>query len=338
MEHKTHFQRSVAGCMEFDGCMRAPVANRNVVEGAGSFIGESENIGWYLDKLQRTRNLSVSWEGWGRTLCERLRKEAFTMGKLERVIVYSLLVAALFLGLRSNSQQTLVARNDILQEVRARSVVIVDDQGREMAVLSSHSFGGTLEILGPEGTTVGSVAALPSGGVVQVFNNDETTVGALAASARGGGAVIVLQDDGTTAAAMQAFSDGGEITALNNQGLTVGALEAGSQGGTVRIRNSEGRMVGLMGAFAEGGVVGVHNNEGLTLASLAALAAGGAVGIRNPDGITVGEMGSVEGGGIWLYNEQGHDRVALYRTTEGHGGIWVYDKDGLDSRDYAYPR
>lgn len=71
-------------------------------------------------------------------------KEEISMARLERVIVYTLLLVALFLGLR-NGQEPLTAAESVLDEIRAKRIVVVDDEGRERICLEVHSDGGSGE-------------------------------------------------------------------------------------------------------------------------------------------------------------------------------------------------
>ncbi len=87
------------------------------------------------------------------------------MAKWERLVVYSLLLVALFMGFRSN-QQLITAMEGVSEEIRAKRFVVVNELGREMVVLDSSREGGGLVVLNNEGMPVGALGAGAAGGGV----------------------------------------------------------------------------------------------------------------------------------------------------------------------------
>ncbi|NPV54738.1 MAG: hypothetical protein HPY71_14685 [Firmicutes bacterium] len=63
------------------------------------------------------------------------------MAKWERYIVYPLLFVALFFGVVRETW-VLQAAESIVDEIRARRMVVVDEAGRELVVLYTNEDGG----------------------------------------------------------------------------------------------------------------------------------------------------------------------------------------------------
>lgn len=72
------------------------------------------------------------------------------MAKWERYIVYPLLFVALFFGVARETRM-LQAAESIVDEIRARRVVVVDEAGRERVVIRGDENGGQLEMFNKGG-------------------------------------------------------------------------------------------------------------------------------------------------------------------------------------------
>ena len=72
------------------------------------------------------------------------------MAKWERYIVYLLLFVALFFGVARETRM-LQAAESIVDEIRARRVVVVDETGQERVVIRGAENGGQLEIFNKGG-------------------------------------------------------------------------------------------------------------------------------------------------------------------------------------------
>ncbi len=95
------------------------------------------------------------------------------MAKWERYIVYPLLFVALFFGV-ARETRVLQAAESIVEEIRARRVVVVDEAGREQVVIRGAAQegvdGGQIEVFDKEGKKQMALGATKIGGDLQVFD------------------------------------------------------------------------------------------------------------------------------------------------------------------------
>lgn len=163
------------------------------------------------------------------------------MSKYERLIIYPLLFLALFCSL--TGVNIVNATQQFFDRIVAKEVVIVNNEGQEMAVLKHDEAKGntSLELYNAEGRRVLSLLSYADGGAVGVFNSQGHLTAAIQNEADAG-AVLV-------------YSGNKEMTKLV-------ALRAGLYGGVLEINNAQGLPTGIMGNnAANNGYLGLFKGE-----------------------------------------------------------------------------
>jgi len=121
------------------------------------------------------------------------------MKAFERIFLYSVLAVLVFyVFLVDSNVESKVA---IQEEIRARSIVIVNDAGQVAVRLWVYEGGGGVTVYHKNGTLVASMRAYESGGGTTFLNK--------------AGAIV---------ASIGACEDGGEVAVCNKHGKVIGSL------------------------------------------------------------------------------------------------------------------
>lgn len=163
------------------------------------------------------------------------------MSKYERLIIYPLLFLALFASLTGVNLAN--ATQQWFERIVAREVVIVNDEGQEVAVLKydQDKENPSFELFNNEGRRVVSLLSYADGGAVGIFNQE-----------------------GHLTAAIQNEADAGAILVYNGtrEMTKLVALHAGLYGGVLEINNAQGLPTGIMGNNASNnGYLGLFKGE-----------------------------------------------------------------------------
>jgi hypothetical protein len=146
------------------------------------------------------------------------------MKKLERIFLYSMLAILFFyVFLVDGNVESQVA---IQEEIRAKSIEILNDEGRPVVLLSASGNGdGAIIIYNKEGTSVALVGASKDGGIIGVTNKDGTPAVIVRTAEYGNGDIVIYNKYGTPVAGMGADeNDNGNIGVFNNSGEVIGNL------------------------------------------------------------------------------------------------------------------
>lgn len=159
------------------------------------------------------------------------------MSKYERLIIYPLLLIALFSAL--TGVNVVNATQQILDKIVAREIVVVNNEGNTVASLKydQRKENVSLELFSDEGVRVVSLLAYEDGGAIGVFNHEGYLTTAIQNEAHAGGIFLY---NGTS-----------------KETKLVG-LRSGLYGGVLEVNNSKGLPTGIMGNNA-------HNNGYLGL-------------------------------------------------------------------------
>lgn len=163
------------------------------------------------------------------------------MSKYERLVIYPLLLIALFCSL--TGVNVVNATQQFLDKIVAKEIVIVNDQGSTVASLKydEKRENVSLELYTNEGTRAVSILGYESGGAIGIFNNE-------------GNLTATLQND----------NQAGSITLYNgtSKETKLVGLRSGLYGGVLEINNSRGLPTGIMGNNAQSnGYVGLFKGE-----------------------------------------------------------------------------
>ena len=121
------------------------------------------------------------------------------MKAFERILIYSVLAVLVFyVFLIDGNVEGQVA---IQEEIMARQISIVNDEGQRIVELWAYKGGGGITVYNKDGTLVASMRAISSGG-----------------------GITLLTKAGTIAADIGACKDGGEVVVCNNHGEVIGSL------------------------------------------------------------------------------------------------------------------
>jgi len=123
------------------------------------------------------------------------------MNKFERIFLYTVLAILVFyVFLVDNNAESQVA---IQEEIRTRSILIVNDEGREVVMLCSNEAGhGGIVIFNKESTVATNMMATEDGGMVSIAN-------------KAGKLVAIMGVD---------ENDNGEIRVYNKNRKVIGSL------------------------------------------------------------------------------------------------------------------
>ena len=141
------------------------------------------------------------------------------MKKLERIFLYSILAILFFyVFLVDGNVESKVA---IQEEIRARSIVIVNDAGQEVVKLSTDVKNNGGVMIYKDGNLVAIVGADENGGMIGVSNKfGAPVIGMLAGE--NGGMMGVSNKDGKLVALMSATPYGGMMDVRNKDSLPYG--------------------------------------------------------------------------------------------------------------------
>lgn len=151
-------------------------------------------------------------------------------------IVYGfgcLLVAGIVVG--ATSMQT------VPDVIRAKSIQVVNDQGKIVAGLIATPTGGSVAISNNAGEILASFSCTPSGGLFGINNEDGKMQVALGVS-RYGGRLSLHNNKGVTGVLLDSDAYGGRIGVLNKENMPVAGIRVSSVGsGELLTANKQGK-------------------------------------------------------------------------------------------------
>jgi len=154
------------------------------------------------------------------------------MKAFEKIFLYSALAILFFyVFLVDGNVESQVATQE---EIRARSIVIVNDAGKPVIMLSANEDGGIICVGNKDGIPVAKLSAdsrTEGGGRVDVFNGDGTSAAQMCGGIYGGG-IIINNRYGKISTLIVADKDGkgeiyvynGAIVVTNKDGKVIGSL------------------------------------------------------------------------------------------------------------------
>ena len=176
------------------------------------------------------------------------------MKSFERIFLYTVLAILVFyVFLIDNNAESQVA---IQEEIRARSIVIVNDEGREVITLDYNPLegegwlyvDGSINVIDKKGNILASIDRDENNGSVmvsQIFQDDTFPVAGMYADENGGKmsvgffvpSVIISQDS----------KGGGQIHVGNKDGNAVAGMIVGeNDNGIIEVLNKQGDMIGSL--------------------------------------------------------------------------------------------
>ena len=133
--------------------------------------------------------------------------------------------------------------------ITAKSIKIVNPEGKTVAFLGSFKGKGLLDICNEEGKHVVRLISIKGGGVLDILNKEGKCIAGLGTGVIGGGGVLGL---------------------LNKEGKPVVGLSSEKEGGELNILNKEGKAVVRIGSLEEGGALEIYNKYGKEVATVQA--------------------------------------------------------------------
>ncbi len=167
------------------------------------------------------------------------------MKVFERILLYSVLMVLVFyVFLVDGNVESQVA---IQEEIRARSIVIVNDAGQEVL----------------------SLCALETGGTILIADKAGTPITIIGINKEGNGLIGIANKAGTPGVTMKVDENGGRVSIMNKDGTCVAYMSVNEyDGGEISIANKDGTFVAFMGAPEDDGIIGVLNKHGKRIGSL----------------------------------------------------------------------
>ena len=143
------------------------------------------------------------------------------MKKFERIFLYTVLAILVFyVFLVDGTVESQVA---IQEEIRARSIVIVNNAGQEVVRLWANKNGGLVSVRNKDGTPTAIMVSNKEGAEIAVFNRYGTLGVEIIATEDDGGMVGVSKAD-APGAIMGIYKDDGLIEVYNKHGDVIGRL------------------------------------------------------------------------------------------------------------------
>ena len=148
--------------------------------------------------------------------------------------------------------------------VLCKKLIIVNDEGKPVAVLGDRDEGGgALSIYNKAGKMVAKLDSTDGNGMVSILNKEGLPAGSLGVDDRGNGVMAVLNKAGKFVARMEVSKDGdGGLSITNKEEVPIAIIITDRNGnGSLVITNKEGKAVaglavtdkgGRLGAFYEG--------------------------------------------------------------------------------------
>ena len=145
------------------------------------------------------------------------------MKAFERIFLYTVLAVLIFyVFLVDGNVESQVA---IQEEIRARSIIIVNDEGQEVIkLLTNDENNGGVIIYNKDGTPVVKMIASESGGMMGVSNKDGNPVALMGTSESGGEISVKSNKGGKAVAFMMVYKDDGVIAVFNKNSEVIGHL------------------------------------------------------------------------------------------------------------------
>ena len=184
------------------------------------------------------------------------------MKLFERIFLYTILAILVFyVFLADNNVES---QGVIQEEIRARRISIVNDEGREVISLFTNAENnGVVMIYNKNGNPAVGMTVSNTGGAIPVYNKDGKVVASILADRNYNGELIVWNKSGYRAASMVANENyDGEITIYN-----MGADKDESSGGMF-IYNKAGSCCVDIHTSEEGGKMIVANKDGKPVAGM----------------------------------------------------------------------
>ena len=236
------------------------------------------------------------------------------MKKFERIFLYSVLaILVCYVFLVDGNVES---KEIIQEEIRARSIVIVNDAGQEVIELfANNDGGGTISINNKLGNMVVGIADFEDDGMIGIFNKTGTPVVFINALDTGGGMIGIGNKTGTLIADMTEYEDNGLIRTYNKAGKVFTGMASSDDSGSISIFNKAGKPGVTLDTWRDYGRIGIFNKAGTQVVNMNATTDGkGAIGI-------------IKGGMISIGNEAGNMVVGM-GDLKNDGFIVVRNKNG----------
>ena len=237
------------------------------------------------------------------------------MAKWERLIVYPLLLVALFFGVSSNNGTMLEATETVEDEIRTRRVVIVGDDGQTKAVLGvNEQDGGSLNLWGPEetfillsttreqsglhlhkGSSLAGMIATKEGSGLGIHDFKGVLRAEMRAMEELDSYCTIYGTDGRTRARLGVDGQGDGFLAMRGSGDAEIALGATKEASLLLL--SKGLSQVGIGATSEMSILEAYNSKGTLGAFLAASDVGGSLSINNHNGFAGAVLRTSNAGG-----------------------------------------
>lgn len=120
--------------------------------------------------------------------------------------------------------EMLKSQEAIQEEIRARMIEIVNDEGQPVIVLLADKNGGT----------------------ILVGNNNDISVFRMGANENGNGEEIIYNKDGTPGVKLTASASGGIMSVNNQDGIPVAMMGGGRGNGVMAVLNDFGKVIGSL--------------------------------------------------------------------------------------------
>jgi len=146
------------------------------------------------------------------------------MKAFERIFLYSILAVLVFCVFLVD--ENVESKSAIQEEILAKRISIVNNEGKEVVLLSaSGEDDGAIIIYNKGGTPVALIGASKDGGIMGVTNKGGAPVVIMRTTEYGNGDIVINNKGGASVAGMGADeNDNGSIGVFNKSGEIIGSL------------------------------------------------------------------------------------------------------------------
>ena len=168
------------------------------------------------------------------------------MKSFERIFLYSMLAILFFYVFLVDGN--VESQEAIQEEIRAKRIIIVNDEGQEVVWLSADKDGyGGIVIDNKDGTSVAGMVADENGGSMEIRNKDGNLVASMVVSESRRGGVVIYNKSGTLVAIVGASEYGVFMGVANKDGNPIADIVANeNDNGEIRVYNKSGKETGSL--------------------------------------------------------------------------------------------
>jgi hypothetical protein len=242
------------------------------------------------------------------------------------------------------------AQGNAAIDVVAKSIKVLNDQGKPAVELGQDRFGGFVRILHPDGKSIVAVEGDGDGGCVRIAGPEGLERAFLGVGENKGGGLLYFRNaEGKMTPVSLGVGPKGGYLSLKNVAANEFAVWLGSDSesnGVVHVHDHKGSHRCELGINKQGGelsLFGSKRNQAHVYLGTGTFDIGGLLLLRDDDGKVRAEMGQGKNGGYLLLNGNKDDRANINTSEDQRGGFMqlrgggkLFVELGIDNAGVGY--